>query len=182
LAAPPPGVIDVVMLPMSCVGTEARLTGWVACQKVPETGCVACQNVPLTGTAVARSCVSVSGPLTGCVACQKVPETGCVVCQKVPLTGCAAPPKSTLKLFVFDADFDRSTYRIRLPDIRGAPKLFSLTAFVDTSSTTAAMGDTLVVPKVNAELSPVAGGEPQPESQMMCCAAVNAERTRRRTA
>ena len=41
-------------LARSCVSVRpahVKLTGWVACQKVPLTGWVACQNVPVTGNA-----------------------------------------------------------------------------------------------------------------------------------
>src|SRR3954469_9078519 len=56
-------------------------------------------------------------------------------------TGWAAPPKSTLKLLVFDADFERSAYAMRAVVMRGAPKLFSVMLLVATSSTTNPIGD-----------------------------------------
>jgi hypothetical protein len=57
---------------------------------------------------------------------------------------------------------------MRLPVMRTAPAWSSVTAFGATSSTTAEIVLTAVVPAENAPLSPKLAAPPQPESQTIC--------------
>src|ERR1019366_4540007 len=97
---------------------DAKDTGCVACQKVPDTA-----TVPKVAESTITCCGAVkeTAPLIGCVACQNVPVTGTVPCSWtfrkplpsraagscVLLTGCVAcqnvPVTATEPVIVVDA-------------------------------------------------------------------------------